>query len=155
MYVRTENLNGPPPLPEKPSPTMMLTPPPMAYNSPVAPPVVAVQSPTLQAGASSVPLAPGSADYALVRCTYIPNLPDELSITVGETVRVMNAYDDGWALCINSRHEQGVVPLECLDRGNAVPGAPGQYLGQGTGDWRMSRRASSLHGVQHAAALRY
>ena len=154
MFIRTENLNAPPPVPEKPM-SPMLSPPPMAYNSPVAPPVVTVQSPTLQSGASAVALAPASASYAFVRCTYIPNLPDELSVTVGETIRVLNSYDDGWALCVNSRNEQGVVPLECLNVGNTPPSAPGQYLGQGTGDWRMSRRASSLHGVQNAAALRY
>ena len=91
-----------------------------------------------------------------MRCTYIPNLPDELSVTLGETVRIVNEFDDGWALCLNARSEKGVVPLECLDRNNAPPRAPGQYLGQGTGDWRMSRRASSLHGgMQHGGAMRY
>lgn len=153
MYLRTDNL--PPPLPEKPiTPTTasaMITPPPMSYNSPVPVPVAspaAVRSPTLQAGAAAVSLAPAGSVYSHVRCTYIPNLPDELSVTVGEMVRVLNEFDDGWAMCVNSRNEQGVVPLECLDRGNAQPRSPGQYLGQGTGDWRMSRRASSLHGAQ-------
>lgn len=156
MFVRTGGQNVPP-VPEKAVP--VLTPPPMSYNNPAASPITAaVQSPTLMAGAAAVSLAPASAGdgYAYVRCTYIPNLPDELSITVGEMVRVLNEYDDGWALCLNARNEQGVAPIECLDRNNAPPmKGPGQYLGQGTGDWRMSRRASSLNGAQNAAAVRY
>ena len=155
MYLRTDGL--PPPLPEKPmTPSAVLTPPPMSYNNtPVAPAPVprGVMSPTLQAGGAAVALAPAGNGWAHVRCTYIPNLPDELSITVGELVRVVSEFDDGWAMCINSHSERGVVPLECLDRGGAPAAAQQQYLGQGTGDWRMSRRASSLHGAQ--AAMRY
>lgn len=161
MFLRTGGQN-PPPVPEKAPISLAvpaLTPPPMSYNNPAPSPATArVQSPTLMAGAAAVSLSPASAGdgYAHVRCTYIPNLPDELSVTVGEMVRVLNEYDDGWALCINARNEQGVVPSECLDRNNApLMKNPGQYLGQGTGDWRMSRRASSLNGAQNAAALRY
>ncbi|KAI0340039.1 hypothetical protein BDW22DRAFT_1315858, partial [Trametopsis cervina] len=83
-------------------------------------------------------------NIAVVRCTFVPNLPDELSITAGESIRVLSEYDDGWALCANERGEQGVVPLECLQQRMAPNPTPGMYLGQGTGDWRMSRRASSL-----------
>lgn len=140
---------SPPPLPEKPvtpiSAVPMLAPPPTSYNNAPAPSM----SPTLQpaAGSPAVALSPAGAGFAHVRCTFIPTLPDELSIAMGESVRVLNEYDDGWALCINNRNEQGVVPLECLDR-NSAPSRPGQYLGQGTGDWRMSRRASSLYAAQ-------
>ena len=137
----------------------MLTPQPMLQPGLAAPAV-----PLRQAQAPSLAVSPAAAGlrtttaYAYVRCTFVPSLPDELSITTGEMVRVVGEFDDGWALCANARGEQGVVPLECLDR---QPGAgmgpvqvqqgpqagmgPGGYLGQGTGDWRMSRRASSLY----------
>ena len=75
---------------------------------------------------------------ALIKCTFIPNLPDELSISTGETVRVAAEYDDGWAMCVNARGEQGMVPLECLDRESAGSGSQFQ------GDWRNSKRSSSL-----------
>lgn len=153
MYLRTDGL--PPPLPEKPmtptAHTPVLAPPPMSYNSPVAPPVMSPAA-AMSPGGGAVSLAPAGIIYAYVRCTYIPTLPDELSITVGEMVQLVSEFDDGWAVCVNAHNERGVVPLECLDRGNAPPRQPGQYLGQGTGDWRMSRRASSLHGAQ---AVRY
>ncbi|OCH92095.1 hypothetical protein OBBRIDRAFT_712485, partial [Obba rivulosa] len=84
-----------------------------------------------------------------VRSMFIPALPDELSISPGERVRVLTEYDDGWAFCSNARNEQGMVPTECLelDQGAVRQRYPTQqpaYLGQGTGDWRMSQRASSL-----------
>lgn len=68
---------------------------------------------------------------AIVKSTFIPSLPDELSITTGETVRIIQEYDDGWAMCANGGGEQGMVPLECLDRGAVSAG----------------KRDSSLHGV--------
>jgi hypothetical protein len=136
-----------PPVPEKPvmpPPPMVLPPPPMSYNNPIN-----HMSPTLQPalGSPAVALAPAATNVAIVRCTFVPNLPDELSITAGETIRVLSEYDDGWALCANERGEQGVVPVECFERSAAPRPGPGTYLGQGTGDWRMSRRASSLNGA--------
>jgi len=88
------------------------------------------------------PPAPGgpalSPETATVRSTFIPTLPDELSISTGEVVRIMSAYDDGWALCSNARQEVGMVPLECLDRGGAS-------LAQQEGrEYRGLSRASSL-----------
>jgi hypothetical protein len=47
----------------------------------------------------------------------VPSLPDELSISNGEQVRVLSVYDDGWALCEKvTSGEKGVVPQECLDK---------------------------------------
>ncbi|KAI0705951.1 hypothetical protein BC835DRAFT_1537151 [Cytidiella melzeri] len=134
------------PLPHVPEkqfvpPVVVLPPPPMSYNNVVSP----MLQPAL--GGPAVALTPAGTNVAIVRCTFVPNLPDELSITAGQTIRLLNEYDDGWVLCANDRGEQGVVPLECLEK-TAVPRpSPAGYLGQGTGDWRMSRRASSLNGA--------
>ncbi|KIJ69184.1 hypothetical protein HYDPIDRAFT_55230, partial [Hydnomerulius pinastri MD-312] len=73
---------------------------------------------------------------ATVKCTFVPTLPDELSITTGERVRLVAQYDDGWALCANGRDEQGMVPQECLER---------IVVDQGEADWRNARRVSSLN----------
>ncbi|KAJ4486159.1 hypothetical protein J3R30DRAFT_3222299, partial [Lentinula aciculospora] len=51
---------------------------------------------------------------AAVRCTFVPNLPDELTILNGEVLDVLQEYDDEWVLCSNSKGETGMVPLECL-----------------------------------------
>ncbi|KAF7296158.1 SH3 domain-containing protein [Mycena chlorophos] len=95
-----------------------IPPPPNAYGAPFA-------------------AMPAGSATALVRYEFIPSLPDELSIVTGETVRIVAEYDDGWALCANARNEQGMVPLECLERTNSAS-AP-RVVGA-----RNSRRGSSL-----------
>ena len=53
-------------------------------------------------------------ETAKVTSTFIATLPDELAIGVGDTVRILARYDDGWALCLNQQGEKGMVPLECF-----------------------------------------
>ncbi|KAJ7029371.1 hypothetical protein C8F04DRAFT_42535 [Mycena alexandri] len=101
----------------------MPAPVPSSYNNPAPMPI--------PAGAA--------AASATVRYEFIPSLPDELSITTGEIVRVVAEYDDGWALCANARAEQGMVPLECLDLGSPV-----QAQATLQPERRNSRRSSSL-----------
>lgn len=81
----------------------------------------------------SVPMFP-TASEAVVNRGFIPTLPDELSVTAGDRIRVLAQYDDAWALCVNGRGEQGMVPQECLNR----PVAANQA------DWRNAGRTSSL-----------
>jgi len=109
-----------PPLPTLPSPTPI---PPTNLPSPMSLPVV---PPT------SIPV------MATIRSTFIPTLPDELTISTGEVIRIRKEFDDGWALCVNVRGEQGMVPLECLDRGN------GTYQGGEQKQFKKLARASSL-----------
>jgi len=121
-----------------PSVSTPLAPPPMSYNNNNNPALIAAAGlNTPRAGGVVAPalLPPNGAN---VKCTFIPTLPDELSISTGEVVRVLAEFDDGWGLCVNGRGEQGMVPLECLDRGFA---SQEQQDGR---DLRNSRRASSL-----------
>ncbi|EEB98966.1 hypothetical protein MPER_01432, partial [Moniliophthora perniciosa FA553] len=87
---------------------------------------VSIPPPPAQALAPAPFLAPPSAYNTLpppppiiggtiVRRTFIPNMDDELWITTGETIKVLQDYDDGWALCENAQMQRGMVPLECLD----------------------------------------
>jgi len=103
-----------------------LAPPPMSYDS--------------TGGPATSPTSPNDRTLANVRCTFVPNLPDELSITTGEVIHILSEYDDGWALCENARGEQGMVPLECLEKNTTHQ----QRLPQGGADWRNAQRASSL-----------
>jgi hypothetical protein len=89
------------------------------------------------AGVSTVPSTPVPEVPALVRMTFLSQLPDELAITPGETLYIRTEFDDGWALCANSRGEQGMVPLECIEGGG------GQFAGRS--ELRTMRRASSLN----------
>ncbi|KAK0211816.1 hypothetical protein IW262DRAFT_1414595 [Armillaria fumosa] len=110
-----------------------------------------------QSGAMATPLTMPSASWnnagvspgtipppssAIVKSRFIPSLPDELPISNGETVRILQEFDDGWALCANGREEQGMVPLECLERLTPTSGLPAT-----TSDLRKSARESSLYGL--------
>jgi len=104
-------------------------PPPISYNNPVSP----------RSAAAPVP----SQEGARVKFTFIPSLPDELSISNGEVVAILQEFDDGWALCRNGRGQEGMVPLECLALGAELPN--GGNNGLARGDLRNSRRDSSLN----------
>jgi len=123
-------------------PHVTVTPPPMSYNS-VAPATPTVHPPSLSPGNDavvSVSMERSSSSIVHIKCTFIPSLPDELSITTGETVRMLAEYDDGWAMCLNGQGEQGMVPVECLDLGTVdTPGV----------DRRNSKRTSSLQPARY------
>ncbi|KAJ3750386.1 hypothetical protein DFH05DRAFT_1409835 [Lentinula detonsa] len=74
---------------------------------------------TPAASFNNVPTTPGAAlssfvNRTAVRRTFVPNLPDELTVLNGEMLDILQEYDDGWVLCSNSKGETGMVPLECL-----------------------------------------
>lgn len=86
-------------------------------------------------------------EYAKVMSTFIPALPDELSINTGDSLRVLAEFDDGWALCQNARGEKGMVPMECLDQADA----PSVFQGPGVREERKSSRISSLAAAPYDA----
>jgi hypothetical protein len=102
--------------------------------------------------------SPASANLspfgAAVVCTFITSLPDELSIKVGETIRVLAEYDDGWALCMNMSGQQGMVPMECLNRGGGAAPSAMELSAPRLPDARGIRRTSSLDPTQALKARR-
>jgi len=120
--------------------------PPIAYNndavfqsvtSPVTSSPSAFISPVYSPGLTS--LSPYSTTVVY---SFIPSLPDELTVSIGETLRVLTGYEDGWSLCMDCRGKQGMVPNECLDQSPSSMG-----LLPPVHDYRISRssdRVSSL-----------
>jgi len=52
-----------------------------------------------------------------VRRPFSPQLQDELQVDIGDTVRILQSFDDGWALAEKldaSDGRQGFIPLECF-----------------------------------------
>jgi hypothetical protein len=86
----------------------------------------------------------GATARAAVKCGFVPSLPDELPIAAGDAVRVLAEYDDGWALCEDTQGAQGMVPLDCLERGAGptTPLSTTSFAGA-----RSQRRVSSLAGA--------
>jgi len=69
-------------------------------------------------------LAPSQGTFKTVLTTYSPQLPDELPLTIGERIRVIEVFEDGWAMvervgpgASGGMMEKGVVPAECLGLG--------------------------------------
>lgn len=81
--------------------------------------------------------------------TYVPTLLDELRVSVGDRVVVINEFDDGWAYCERVGDPDGaagVVPLECLDRnGSTVPRALSPTASFASSGTHLSARFSSFH----------
>ena len=86
-----------------------------ASSSAPVPPMPVPTQPDYNADLPPLPVAANQIpETAVVVSTFIPALPDELSITTRETLRILSVYDDGWAYCANERGEAGMVPMECL-----------------------------------------
>ncbi|KAF9356515.1 hypothetical protein BGX26_005170 [Mortierella sp. AD094] len=52
-----------------------------------------------------------------VVATYAPVLDDEIEIGLGESVTILQEYDDGWCLGINNSRNgiKGVLPRHCME----------------------------------------
>ncbi|KAF8635529.1 hypothetical protein AX17_003912 [Amanita inopinata Kibby_2008] len=89
------------------------------------------------------------ANAAIVKYMFEPTLPDELKIEAGEAMRVLAEYDDGWGLCQNTKGQRGMIPLECLDRGESgVGGDSGERVRHGVSLVRGSVNTSGVGGGQ-------
>ncbi|KAJ8092596.1 hypothetical protein PM082_006921 [Marasmius tenuissimus] len=85
---------------------------------PTAPPTMAAFYPPPIAPAPQPPqTALNPPRSTTVRSSFVPTREDELLISGGEVVYVLQEYDDGWGLCLNQAGKQGAVPLECLNDG--------------------------------------
>lgn len=62
----------------------------------------------------------------VVAGVYVPSLSDELPIRLGETIRMIEEYEDEWCLVqrVGRTEEKGVVPRFCLtERQEVIPRA--------------------------------
>jgi len=98
-------------------------------------------------------------DFKFVKQVFDATRPDELQVDLGDRLRVLKEYDDGWAQCVNMSapldagqdRKQGMVPMACWagdDVGSGGAGAEESGRGIGLGDDEkkrgLSRRESSL-----------
>ncbi|PWW74575.1 hypothetical protein C7212DRAFT_283103 [Tuber magnatum] len=69
-----------------------------------------------------------------VQMDFKPSMEDELGLRIGQLVRMLYEYDDGWALCIRfDRSQQGVCPRTCLSQRPVKPRLPGPRSGHSNG----------------------
>ena len=113
--------------PTPPNPDRALTPEDNSSGVPAAAPVVA------PVGAASSSPGPGPSNVHRVQMDFNHSMEDELTLRVGQLVRLVHEFDDGWALCVRlDRSQQGVAPRSCLSSRPVQPrsrpppgGAPG------------------------------
>lgn len=62
------------------------------------------------------------AEIEYIRRPFHPNLPDEIRVQPGDPVRILQTFDDGWAMVetTEGEHARGLIPLDCLRE----PGQP-------------------------------
>ncbi|KAK8242468.1 hypothetical protein IWZ00DRAFT_377454 [Phyllosticta capitalensis] len=68
------------------------------------------------------PSTPDSDRIHRVQLDFMPSMADELEVKVGELVRLIHAYDDGWCMCVRfDRSASGVVPRSCMSEQPVKP----------------------------------
>ncbi|KJZ79265.1 hypothetical protein HIM_01416 [Hirsutella minnesotensis 3608] len=125
---------------------------------------------TNSAVAIAVAGGPAASGVHRIELDFKPTLDDEIALRIGDLVRLLHEYDDGWCLVIRlDRSEQGVVPRTCLSTrpvkprlppGAPRPGPPVNPSGQMRGPNAMngSRTATPdvqgrLRGMQNPGAV--
>lgn len=48
-----------------------------------------------------------------VQRPFVPNLSDELSVVIGDKVKIIKVFDDGWAL-VQKMTSKGLIPIDCM-----------------------------------------
>lgn len=94
--------------------------PPVAAENPFAEPEDPFTDPATAAWPES-PTVPSFPAVETVRCPFVPSMPDEMAVSVGDQVRIVHGFDDGWATVQNViTGAQGLVPLDRMrDDGKA------------------------------------
>lgn len=114
------------------------------HNAPPASPVGSqASSGSVSANGNNDAKAAASPVHRVV-LDFSPTMDDELDLRIGQLVRVLHEYDDGWALCLRlDRSEQGVAPRACLSDNpvkprptNGSPPGPGQIRTAPPPGWR-------------------
>ncbi|KAF9222956.1 hypothetical protein BS17DRAFT_796354 [Gyrodon lividus] len=87
-------------------------------------PVVAVTIPAADPFADPTKLE--FADVEVIRRPFMPTMDDELAVLPGDKVRIMQVFDDGWAVVekftASKCNERGLIPVDCLrEAGQALP----------------------------------
>ncbi|PIL22410.1 hypothetical protein GSI_15098 [Ganoderma sinense ZZ0214-1] len=84
----------------------------VAAENPFAEPEDPFADPATAAWPES-PTVPSFPAIETVRHAFMPSMPDEMAISVGDRVRVIHGFDDGWATVQNvGTGAQGLVPLD-------------------------------------------
>ncbi|KAG0338912.1 hypothetical protein BG005_003597 [Podila minutissima] len=83
--------------------------------------------------------------------TYTPALADEIEVGLGDSVTILQEFDDGWCLGVNNTRGRirGVFPSHCVDMGQFGYGQDEQqYMPNPSFKQQASKRMSSMAPAQ-------
>jgi len=133
------------------TPSPQITVPPISYNNDAVfqystTTTTTTPSPSISNSPVYLPGLMTLSPYSTtVMCSFIPSLPDELTVSIGESLRVLAGYEDGWSLCMNFLGKQGMVPNECLEKSFSSMG-----LLPSNGDYRISKSSARVSSLAQA-----
>ncbi|KAL1709582.1 hypothetical protein EV121DRAFT_252573 [Schizophyllum commune] len=110
---------------------------------PAPPPPVTPQTTVTYGNIAAERKQTASGMMATVSSQYTPSMPDELGVTVGDKLRVVREFDDGWCECVNEAGKKGMVPIECLEGRSWWSAPQGDY--QTAAERHKSQRVSSMY----------
>jgi hypothetical protein len=127
------------------APPVVIQQPATALSTAIPPSMLLATTSGATAAAAATSATTTTGGISIVKLTFVPSLPDELSISNGDQVRVLSIYDDGWAMCEKvSTGERGVVPQECLEDVKSLSPNTNTPAAQDASDKTKMSRASSL-----------
>ncbi|KAF9421778.1 hypothetical protein BGZ94_008756 [Podila epigama] len=120
-------------------------------------PYAKLDEPMMMSAKESLPMTPTKplGTFPVV-ATYTPALADEIEIGLGDSVTILQEFDDGWCLGINNTRGRikGVFPGHCVDMGQfgydgqqqQNQGHDGQYMANPNPSFKAqaSKRMSSM-----------
>ncbi|KAI6043791.1 hypothetical protein EDC04DRAFT_2647085 [Pisolithus marmoratus] len=111
-------------------------PPPVFHRELVSPPSPITELPPVPAIVVN-PFedpAPALTGTETIRRPFTPNMEDELLVSLGDVVRILQVFDDGWALVertsvntvvtgdLRSQQRRGLIPVDCFrESGQGLP----------------------------------
>ncbi|KAL1678659.1 hypothetical protein EV122DRAFT_264576 [Schizophyllum commune] len=110
---------------------------------PAPPPPVTPQTTVTYGNIAAERKQTASGMMATVSSQYTPSMPDELGVTVGDKLKVVREFDDGWCECVNEAGKKGMVPIECLEGRSWWSAPQGDY--QTAAERHKSQRVSSMY----------
>lgn len=82
-----------------------------------------------------------------VQRPFTPTLADELAVSAGDVIKVVRAFDDGWAFCVKADGVgRGLIPLTALSSSSSGSGS-GTSGSTGDGDSARDKRRLSMSSI--------
>ncbi|KAJ3279423.1 hypothetical protein HK104_001475 [Borealophlyctis nickersoniae] len=83
---------------------------------------------------------------------YVPSLPDEVAVSVGDQIVIMEVFEDGWVFGRNLRSDTcGMLPLCIVEQQPGPPPAPESYRASRTASMYRNSTAGPMPNVNDDA----